>query len=207
MSPHSKAQIAAVILAAGGSSRFGRPKQLIQFGGKTLVRRVVEAAREADCSPIIVVIGSDSQKIRRALKSANAVVVENKNWQRGIGSSIRVGVEALIKEVRPESRRFMAGVLLLVCDQPLVDANTIRGLITLREKTKKPIVALSYANTLGVPAVFDRSLFQELLSIDDAVGAKSIILQNRASVAEFRFPEGEIDIDSWRDYERLTNSA
>jgi len=153
------------------------------------------------------VIGSDSQKIRRALKSANAVVVENKNWQRGIGSSIRVGVEALIKEVRPESRRFMAGVLLLVCDQPLVDANTIRGLITLREKTKKPIVALSYANTLGVPAVFDRSLFQELLSIDDAVGAKSIILQNRASVAEFRFPEGEIDIDSWRDYERLTNSA
>ncbi|MGA7275703.1 MAG: nucleotidyltransferase family protein, partial [Candidatus Udaeobacter sp.] len=140
----------AVIVAAGGSSRLGQPKQLLRFRGKSLVQHIVAAARQAGCSPVIVVIGSDSEKVTGELRSTNAVIVENENWQRGIGSSIRAGVQGLI-DYAPE----IDAIILLVCDQPGVNADTIRNLIKLREEMKKRIVASRYADTLGVPALFD----------------------------------------------------
>ena len=78
---------AAVILAAGGSSRLARPKQLVQFRGKSLLRRIVDAAVEAKCSPVVVVIGSETEKTREELAGTGAIAVENKDWQRGIGAS------------------------------------------------------------------------------------------------------------------------
>lgn len=104
---------------------------------------------------------------------------------------------------RPENRRSLEAVVLLACDQPFVEANTIRNLIELRKKTKQGIVASSYANTLGVPALFSRSFFQELLSLRDEAGAKSIILRNRKRVVEFPFPEGAIDVDTRDDWEKV----
>jgi molybdenum cofactor cytidylyltransferase len=190
--------IGAVILAAGKSSRLGQPKQLLQFRGKTLVRRIVDAARESGCSPLVVVIGSDKDKVARELDQTNAVVVENEDWNDGMGTSIRRGVQHLI-EIAPN----VGAVLLLVCDQPLVDSQTIEHLIALGEKTKKAIVASSYEGTLGVPALFDRSCADELLRLDDTSGAKPVILLNHDRVAEFPFPEGKIDIDIAADYERL----
>jgi molybdenum cofactor cytidylyltransferase len=191
----------AVIVAAGGSSRLGQPKQLLRFRGKSLVHHIVAAARQAGCSPVIVVIGSDSEKVIDGLQSTSAVIVENENWQRGIGSSIRAGVQGLI-HYAPE----IDAVVLLVCDQPGANADTIRNLIKLREETKKSIVASYYADTLGVPAFFDRSLFDELLSLGNEAGAKSIILRNRECVAQLAFPEGAIDIDTWEDWEKLNES-
>ena len=190
--------IGAVILAAGKSSRLGQPKQLLQFHGKTLVRRIVDAAREAGCSPIVVVIGSDKEKVARELEQTNAVIVENVNWNNGMGTSIRGGVQHLI-DIAPN----VEAIVLLVCDQPLVDSHTIEQLIALGEKTKKAIVASSYAGTLGVPALFDRSCTEELLRLDDGSGAKPIIFSNHDRVAEFPFPEGKIDIDMAADYESL----
>jgi molybdenum cofactor cytidylyltransferase len=93
--------------------------------------------------------------------------------------------------------------VLLVCDQPFVNAETIKGLLRLCERTGKPIVALSYSHTLGVPASFDRSLFDELLALKNDSGPKKIILSNRAQVAEFPFPEGKIDIDTINDWKEL----
>jgi molybdenum cofactor cytidylyltransferase len=190
--------IGAVILAAGESSRLGQPKQLIQFRGKTLVRRIVDAAGEAGCSPKVVVIGSDKDKVARELEQTNAVIVENVNWKNGMGTSIRSAVQHLI-DIAPN----VEAILLLVCDQPFVDSRAIEQLIALREKTKKAVVTSSYAGTLGVPALFDRSCAEELLGLDDADGAKSIILSNHDRVAEFPFPQGKIDIDTFADYERL----
>jgi len=172
----------------------------------------------------VVVIGCEGEKVRRALRSINAVVVENENWRRGIGSSIRIGVEALIKEERllkrpaavSRPRQATAGqvkspllgaAVLLVCDQPFVDANTIQSLIALRQTTRKEIIASSYANTLGVPGLFGRSFFRELLSLNDGAGAKSIILRNRRRVAHLPFPEGKIDIDSWDDWKKLNKRS
>jgi molybdenum cofactor cytidylyltransferase len=188
----------AVILAAGGSSRFGQPKQLLAFRGKTLVRTIIDAAHEAGCSPVVVVIGSNGEKILPELAHANVTEVRNVNWQRGIGSSIRSGVRALTDRA-PN----IEAILLLVCDQPAVNARVIEGLIATHEATKKEIVASSYVDTVGVPALFDRSLFERLLSLGDEAGAKSIILQNPERVARFTFPEAAIDIDSWEDWEKL----
>jgi len=199
MSPHSKRQIGTVILAAGDSSRLGQPKQLLRISGKSLVRRIIDAAGEAGCSPITVVTGGDHDEIVRELEETRVIVVQNKNWQHGIGTSIRAGVKKLVDNVQD-----LQAVVLLVCDQPFVTARTIEGLITLREKMNKSIVASRYADTLGVPALFDRSFFQELLSLSDEAGAKSIILRNRERVAQFRFPEGNLDIDTLHDYEKLT---
>ncbi|MEY2479899.1 MAG: molybdenum cofactor cytidylyltransferase [Verrucomicrobiota bacterium] len=190
--------VGAVILGAGGSSRFGQPKQLIEFRGKTLLRRTVDAAREAECLPIVVVIGSDQDKIDNALKQAQVAVVRNPNWQRGIGTSIRAGVQHLIDNA-PQ----LDAITLLVCDQPFVDSALIKSLIMRREETQKAIVASSYADTLGVPALFDRSCFAELLALEDGSGAKKIILSNRERVAELSFSDGKIDIDNVEDYKKL----
>src|SRR6266480_6884965 len=122
MSPPS--HIAAIILAAGESSRLGQPKQLIQFRGKTLVRHMVDAASEADCRPVLVVLGNSKrtshlhsqgspkggaseheidliEAISCELKKTGATIIANPNWKRGIGTSIRAGVQHLI-EIAPE---------------------------------------------------------------------------------------------------------
>jgi molybdenum cofactor cytidylyltransferase len=190
--------IGAVILAAGESSRFGRPKQLLQFRGRSLVRRVADAAGEAGCEPIAVVTGSEAEKIRAELRGARLKIFENQNWRAGIAGSIRLGVQGLI-DIQPK----LKAIVLLVCDQPLVDAGAVRQLIALREKTSKAIVASGYSATLGVPALFDRSCFPELLALEYANGAKSIILRDHKRVAKFPFPKGKIDIDTLDDYEKL----
>jgi molybdenum cofactor cytidylyltransferase len=192
------ANIGAVILAAGESSRLGRPKQLIEFRGKTLVRRVVDAADEAGCSPIAVVIGSDGKKVAHELEQTSAAIVENETWRNGIGTSIRAGMQSLV-----ERRPGLDAVILLVSDQPLVEAELIKQVIARHGETGKTIIASGYSRTLGVPALFDRSHFEELLTLPDDSGAKSIILSRRARVVEFPFPQGNVDIDTLADYEKL----
>jgi molybdenum cofactor cytidylyltransferase len=191
---------AAIVLAAGESSRFGRSKQLLRVNGKSLVRRIVEEARDAACSPVFVVAGASEEKIEHELEATNAVMITNENWKRGIGTSIRVGVQQVI-----DSGRDIDAIVLLVCDQPFVDAKSIRELIALHERTRQPIVASSYAQTLGVPSLFDCSCFSELLALEDDTGAKSIILSKCECVAEFPFPEGEIDIDSVEDWDQFSS--
>ena len=192
------ANIGAVILAAGESSRLGRPKQLIEFRGKTLVRRVVDAADEAGCLPIVVVIGSDGKKVAHELEQTSAAIVENEKWRDGIGTSIRAGMQSLV-----ERRPGLDAVILLVSDQPLVETELIKQVIARHGETGKTIIASGYSRTLGVPALFDRSHFEELLTLPDDSGAKSIILSRRARVVEFPFPQGNIDIDTLADYEKL----
>ncbi len=181
---------------------------------------MVDAASEAGCRPVLVVVGNGKQvthlRARRSprgetrqlvdaisseLKKTGAAIVANPNWKCGIGTSIRTGIQHLI-----DTAPGIKAAVLLTCDQPFVDRVVIDGLITLRYETGKPIVAASYAGTLGIPALFDRSRLSELLELDDSTGAKSIILSNRDQVAEFPFPEGKIDIDTAEDWERFCSS-
>ncbi|HSV63392.1 MAG TPA: nucleotidyltransferase family protein, partial [Chthoniobacterales bacterium] len=158
--------VGAVVLAAGGSSRLGRPKQLLTFGGETLVRRAVRAAAEAGCDPVIVVVGetsetSDTIRSELAIRDSRiasfpapgnevrAMIVENGEWRKGVGTSIRRGLREL--------PGFVDAVVLLACDQPFIDASVVGRLIAAREEGGRPMVASSYASTLGVPALFDRS--------------------------------------------------
>ena len=201
--------VGAIILAAGGSSRLGQPKQLLTFRGETLVRRAVRAAAEAGCDPVIVVVGAISATIRSEVAiresriasssapgdGARTTVIENAEWRNGIGTSIRRGVEELAGSVE--------AVVLLACDQPFVDATIIAQLIAAHQKTAKRIVASSYANTFGIPALFDRSCFAALMALPDESGAKALIERDADNVAAIAFEDGAIDIDTPQDFERL----
>lgn len=191
-------KVGAIILAAGGSSRFGKAKQLVEIDGKSLLHRVVDAATNAGCSPIVVVLGSESERMQIELSSSSVAIARNSDWRHGIGASIRTGVNHLVT-----SGDQVDAVILLVCDQPLVDGNVIRRLIATAGATKNQIVASSYAGTVGVPALFGRSFFDELLQLSDDRGAKPLILSNRDHTALVPFPEGEIDIDTVEDWDKL----
>jgi molybdenum cofactor cytidylyltransferase len=190
--------VAAVILAAGGSSRFGRPKQLVGFRGETFLDRVVRMATDAGCVPVVVVVGASGDAMRHELRETSAVFAENQEWELGLGTSIRRGVEYLAGLAAvPEA------VVLLTCDQVLVEARTITALIGEHEKSGKPIVASRYANTLGVPALFHRSCFGELLALSGDSGAKSVIAQRPDDVSTIAFEGGALDIDAPADLHGL----
>lgn len=186
-----------MILAAGGSSRFGQPKQLLRLEGETLVRRAARAAEEGGCRPIIVVAGSCASEIETELRDAAVMMVENHEWHRGLGTSIRHGLQALLA-----NDPAVECVVLLTCDQPFVRGATVRSLLEISEATGKPIVASSYASTLGIPVLFSRACFESLLVLPDDSGAKSLIESRRAEVACVGFAEGAVDLDTPGDLER-----
>jgi molybdenum cofactor cytidylyltransferase len=190
--------VGGIILAAGGSARFGQAKQLLPFQGASLVRRAVRAAVDAGCLGITVVVGGFRDSIEMELRETPAILVENPAWPRGLGTSIRCGVDHLLTS-RPE----LEAVVVLACDQPFVDGNVITSLIAQWENSGKPIVASSYAGTLGIPALFDRACFEALLALPDDSGAKSLIESRSAEVAQVEFEKGAIDIDTPADLERI----
>jgi molybdenum cofactor cytidylyltransferase len=190
--------VAAVVLAAGGSIRFGKPKQLAIFQGEPLVRRIVTAAKDAGCAQVVVVVGASAAQITAVLAGLSVSIIEHPNWSNGLGSSIAIGVKHAASII-PD----LDAAILLACDQPFVNAVMLRQLIQMHLENKKPIVASAYAETLGVPALFDRSCFGDLLQLAGDSGAKGIILARRNDVAPFDFPAGTVDIDTAADYEKL----
>jgi len=194
--------VAAVILAAGGSIRFGKPKQLAIFQDEPLVRRIVTAAKDAGCAPVVVVVGASAAEIAPALAELSVSIIEHPNWSNGLGSSIAVGVKHATR-ITPD----LDAAILLACDQPFVNAAMLRQLIQMHRENKKPIVASAYAETLGVPALFDRSCFGDLLQLTGDNGAKGIILARRNDVTPFDFPAAAVDIDTTADYEKLREGS
>lgn len=190
--------VGAVILAAGGSSRLGQPKQLLSFQKESLLRRAVRSALEAGCACVTVVAGEARDRIEIELRGTPAVVVENAVWQHGLGTSVRCGLRHLLS-LRPE----IDAVVLLACDQPFLDASVIASLIAQHENSGKAIVASSYASTLGIPALFHRSCFEALLALPDNSGAKMLIESRSADVAQIDFEKGAVDIDTPGDFEQI----
>jgi len=190
--------VGAVILAAGASSRFGQPKQLLSFQGESLLRRAVRSALEAGCACVTVVAGEARDRIEIELLGTPAVVAENWEWQRGLGTSVRCGLRHLLGS-RPE----IEAVVLLVCDQPFLDAGVIAALIARQQSSGKPIVASSYAGTFGIPALFHHTCFESLLALPDDSGAKMLIESRSGDVAQIEFEKGAIDIDTPDDFEQV----
>ena len=189
---------AAVVLAAGGSSRLGRPKQLLPFRGRPLVRGAIEAAVNAGARPVVLVTGASADEIAAAVADLPVSTVHNPRWSEGIGASIAAGVSA-IRSAWPDC----PAILLLACDQPLVTAQLLRDLVALRRARNAPAAATAYAGTEGIPAVYGRAMFPLLMELKGDAGAKSILMRRRGEVATLDFPDAATDIDTAADAERL----
>lgn len=185
--------VGAIILAAGSSTRLGQPKQFLEWNGQSLLRRAVAAATAAGCAPIIVVAGAAHARLAHELRGTSAEVVVNPEWERGLGTSIRCGVRRVLDS---------PALVLLVCDQPFVDVSAIAALIAPWKANRPAMVASRYADTVGVPALFDRSCFADLLALPDDAGAKVLLRARPAEVIEVPFEAGAFDIDTPADLER-----
>jgi molybdenum cofactor cytidylyltransferase len=192
------AGIAAVVLAAGASTRLGKPKQLIEIEGEQLLRRTVRLALEVGCAPVFVVLGFEAERMRAQLEGLGATAAVNERWTEGMGSSLRSGMEAVCAR-EPQPR----GVLLLVCDQPRLTVEHLRKLLAEQGGDDSAIVASEYAGRAGVPAVFGRQYFAELLAVEGDRGAREVIRRHGEAVRAVAWPEGEIDLDRAEDLKKL----
>lgn len=188
----------AVILAAGQSSRLGKPKQLLIYQNKTLLQRAIDAALQSSAQSVVVVLGSEMDTILNTINRGRACVVKNEDWKTGLASTIRCGIEAL-QGTSPTTD----GAILLVCDQPFVSSDLLNKLIEKQKETGRAIVASEYEGTLGTPVFFHRSFFSQLSALQGDTGAKKIMMQNPNLLVSVPFLQGGIDIDTLSDYERL----
>ena len=166
----------------------GAPKQLIPFDGHSLLRRAAEAAVGSGASPVIVVLGAHAEDMLPELEALVVETVMNEEWAQGMSTSLRCGIRELLAAA-PETE----AALVTLCDQPFVTAVHLAALVC---HFKAPITASCYNGTLGVPAVFHRSLFHELESLDGDTGARRLIQSHAAETTSFDLPEAAIDLDS-----------
>ncbi|HEY9632945.1 MAG TPA: nucleotidyltransferase family protein [Coleofasciculaceae cyanobacterium] len=190
--------VGLIILAAGASTRMGTPKQLLPYRGYSLVRHIVEVATTSVCQPIVVVLGANAERIKPEVSQLPVQIVENQQWAEGMSASIRVGLEALLAV-----NQNLEAVAIALCDQPFVSSQTLDRIVEAFHFTGKPIIASEYAETLGVPALFSRILFSELMALKSNEGAKQLIKRHIDEVFSIPFPDGAIDIDTPKDYEQL----
>lgn len=186
-----------LILAAGSSSRLGKPKQLLKFGEETLLSKTIKSAQEAILGPVLVVLGSQSDLIKSTLKIDGVKWIVNQNWESGMASSLQAGLNFLIENERPDQ------VLLLLSDQPFVNPELVNQLIKEKENSGKGIAACSYSDTIGVPAIIEKKYFSELLNLKGDQGAKKVIKHHLDDLVQIPFENGKIDIDTQADWENL----
>jgi molybdenum cofactor cytidylyltransferase len=192
--------IALILLAAGSSSRMGQSKQLLLIEDEPLLLRSTKAALASSPGKIAVVLGAEAEKHGGVINHLPVQIIHNENWAKGMGNSIKAGLNHLLT-IQPD----LQAVVIMVCDQPLLTCSHLDKIISTYKKTKKQIVASHYSNAPGVPALFDQSLFSELLIIPDEQGAKKILTKHTSDVVAVDFPGGEIDLDTWEEYQNFKN--
>lgn len=190
-----------IILAAGGSKRLGRAKQLLEFRDQSLLANIVKSTLDLiDVFPLVVT-GSGKEVMEDLLMPFGILSVFNDDWESGMGTSIKTGLKKLT-ELNPD----IDSCLFAVCDQPFVTTELLRKLISSFQQNEKGIVAAYYNGTLGTPALFDKRYFNELLLLKSDEGAKRLILRHTGDLTLIPFAEGSIDIDTQDDYLKLINA-
>lgn len=189
----------AIILAAGASRRLGNPKQLVRVEGETLLARTICAARASGVGSLFVVLGSQAERIQTEVDLTGVRIVLNSEWERGMASSIRAGIEALLA-ADPNAK----GVMLLVCDQPRLTEEHLRKLFSEWEASDgAAIVASAYGGVTGIPAVFPREAFKDLMALEGDAGARHLLKAPTCVLRTVAFEEGALDIDTAEDLEQL----
>ncbi len=189
-------ELSAIVLAAGGSSRYGRCKQLVKINGSSLVRLAVDKLLPLfSHDRISVVVGANQEAVAQAVRDLPVIVVENEHWQQGLASSLKAGINSL----EPDCR----AVLITLCDQILITEKHLRQLADKWIADPSRIIASGYAGTLGTPAVIPAEFYPQLLALEGDTGAKSVLRNNAERVSTLPTPEAEFDLDVPADLEKL----
>jgi molybdenum cofactor cytidylyltransferase len=186
-------RLGAIVLAAGGSSRMGSSKQLLQLRGISLVARATDAALDSGARPVVVVVGADAEKVRAAVAGRPILAPLNPDWATGLASSIRVGISALLA-----ADGTLDAVVVAPCDQPGLSAEVI-GQLTDTHRSTGRIAAARYGGRNGAPAVFGRGHFATLSALSGDEGARRLLNADLRAVATVDLPALGADLDTPAD--------
>ncbi len=187
-----------IILAAGISSRLGRPKQLLPYRGKTLLTHTTTEAINAGLHPVLVITGAFHAEVSAALRGQPLSIVFNPVWQEGMASGIVIGLSSMLS-----LQQDVDSVIISVCDQPYISSALLLELVSTHGASDKGIVACAYADSVGTPVLFDRNYFEELVKLSGIEGAKKLLKQHPDDLAAIPFIKGKIDIDTNEDFQNL----
>ena len=189
-------RVAAVVLAAGTSSRMGRNKLFLQLGGTTVLRRAVTTALAAELDPVLVVLGHESDRARAELAGSPSTTIVNRDYGRGMNTSVGAGVAAIPSDA--------AGAVLMLADMPLVDAGMLRALVERYRASAAPLIVSTYGNVLAPPILYGRDLFAELSALDAEGCGKRVVKQHRGEAVELSWPASALsDLDVPEDVDRV----
>jgi len=181
----------AIVLAAGASTRFGSAKQLVRIAGRPMLHATVTRAVEVAGNAVIVVLGARAEELAPLLSHSPASIVINREWREGLASSIRAGVARL-----PAA---CSGAMLLLADQAAVTAEDLRRLAGAWRRQTAYVAAAVYGATVGVPAIFPRASFPNLLQLRGDQGARALIQRNPDRVVRVPMESAGVDIDTPED--------
>lgn len=187
-------KISAIILAAGGSQRFGQPKQLLPWGNQTTLQAVILAAKIAGFQEPIVVLGAEAAAVRKSLEGLSVRIVENPEWQSGQAGSLKLGLAA----VPPDN----AGALFLLTDQPQISPLLIHTVAAYGLRTGRVIQPI-IADRRAHPVYFPRAAFVDLMTISGDQGGRAIMHLHPAQQLQWLDERMALDIDTPADYARL----
>ncbi|MGY3055437.1 molybdenum cofactor cytidylyltransferase [Pedobacter sp. UYEF25] len=194
----SSAKIGVVILAAGSSSRLGYAKQLVELNGKFLLQNVIDVAEELNVEPRVLVLGARANEIAGNINFRNFEVLINRNWEEGMSSSIKLGLESAQK-----MQTNLAHLLILLSDQPLVSKINLENLISTHLAHDNQATFSEYAGDIGVPAIFSSIVFPYLKKLKGDHGAKKLIEQEMLNFGTVKFDGGKFDVDTEKDVATL----
>ena len=187
-----------VLLAAGGSRRFGRPKQLARVDGETLLRRMARVALAGHPAGCVVVLGAHATRLRRELAGLAVRIVVNARWRDGLSRSLAAGVDALPADAR--------GMLVLLADQAALGPAELELLVAAWRRSPRRIVAARVSDTLGPPAILPRTAFAAIKRLRGDQGARELLRNPARRTVGIELPAAAIDVDRPPDVVKLRNA-
>ena len=204
---------AAIILAAGSSSRMGggRHKLLLPLHDRPVLAHVIDAALTSQARPVVIVLGHQAEQVRTKIVAytihPNLIIVENPRYLQGMSTSMHLGIQILTSQDYKKNDECYSidSALIVLGDQPLITVRVIDSLITTYRITGKRIVAPLYEGKRGSPVLFDKSLFPELLEIAGDEGGRKVLERHRedVEVVEMSDALANYDVDTWEAYQQV----